>query len=67
MRLDDAFPALRRKQLELFGHFDETFLPEEIFHYTTASGLIGILSSHPPGALAGVGIWASDSFCLNDT
>jgi len=42
----------------LTDHSDEANLPDELFHYTSAEGLIGIIDSRV--------LWASDMLCLND-
>jgi hypothetical protein len=61
MNLDGSFDVW--KQLDRFAdaltdHSKQDDLPQQLFHYTSAEGLISIIKSRS--------LWASDMLCLSD-
>ena len=66
MTMAEGEPYIREQDREEYGRFCmhhipnfARALPDEIWHYTTADGLIGILKSGQ--------IWSTQVACLNDT
>jgi hypothetical protein len=57
-RFASAWSELDALALKLTDHSEEANLLPELFHYTTAEGLIGIVNSRC--------LWASNMLCLND-
>jgi hypothetical protein len=55
----DRVRALARAGDEVLKQFSSD-VPDELFHYTDAAGLIGILANKGE-------LWASDARCMNDT
>lgn len=58
INFDEVEKETVRIQVELLNSLDPNGPPEELFHYTTALGLHGILTE--------MAIWATDVSCMND-
>ncbi len=54
----DTFQRLDAVARDLIDRFGRDRLPENLFHYTSAEGLVGVARSKA--------LWASDMLCLSD-